>query len=75
MKLWKIEKCEIEEPDCPGCDVELKVYHSEHQVLSLEERLGSAIMNCVESESLEDGKSLLVRITLVDSDVKVETGE
>ena len=69
MKLWKIEKCEQHERTCPCCEgVGLHVYHAEHQVLSLDERLGIAIMN--DLSSLEEGNDVLLRITLIDADVE-----
>lgn len=72
MKLWKIEKCEIEDPNCPGCNIEIKPYHTEHQVLSLDERLLIGIMK--DFEALKTGDNILLRITLVDNNVKVEDG-
>jgi len=74
MKLWKIEKCEQHERTCPCCEcVGLHIYHTEHHCLSLDERLLLNITN--DLSLLEEGKDILLRITLVDSDVKIETGE
>ncbi len=73
MKLWKIEKCEQHERSCVCCEGEgLHVYHTEHQVLSLDERLGISITE--DLASLKSGDNILLRITLLDDDVKIEEG-
>lgn len=73
MKLWKIEKCEQHERSCVCCEGEgLHVYHTEHQVLSLDEYLGIGITK--DLEVLKAGDDVIFRITLVDDDVKIEDG-
>lgn len=73
MKLWKIEKCERHEPSCVCCEgIGIHTYHTEYQVLSLDEQLLIGMMK--DLESLTSGESVLLRITLVDEDVRVEDG-
>ncbi|KKL80412.1 hypothetical protein LCGC14_2005050 [marine sediment metagenome] len=73
MKLWKIEKCEQHERSCVCCEGKgLHVYHTEHQVLSLDEYLGIGITK--DLEVLKAGDDVIFRITLVDDDVKIEDG-
>ncbi len=73
MKLWKIEKLEQHERSCVCCEgIGLHTYHTEYMVLSLEERLLLGVSKDV--ESLKTGDNIILRITLVDEDVKVEDG-
>lgn len=69
MKLWKIEKCE-QVPECPGCEGPIAAYHTEHHVISKDEQFGLAIAN--DLASLNEGNEILLRITLLDEDVKIE---
>lgn len=67
MKFWKVELLEAIDPHCCGCELTYQVYHTKYAT-------GSHIATEL-VKSLKENEEIILRVTLLDENMEVESQE